>query len=215
MTRRRGMTDDPGAIVGRGYDALVDRYLAWTDGSDHEPRMRFLALFAAELPDGAAVLELGCGAGIPATARLSKRFHVTGIDISALQIERARSLVPAATFVVGDASELSWPEHSLDGVAAFYVMGHVPRERLGGLLARIASWLRPGGWFVASFGVSDEERWTGDWLGVPMYFSSFPPAVNRGLVEGAGLTVVTDELVTAEEDGSGAVTFQWILARVA
>ena len=207
------MADDPGAIVGRGYDALVDRYLAWTDGSDQDPRMRFLALFADELADGAQVLELGCGAGVPATARLTERFQVTGIDISGLQVERARSLVPAATFIVGDVSEHSLPERSFDGVAAFYVMGHVPRGRLGGLLARIASWLRPGGWFVASFGVADEEHWTGEWLGVPMFFSSFPPAVNRGLVEGAGLKIVTDELVTAEEDGFGAVTFQWILAR--
>ncbi|MBA2254474.1 MAG: class I SAM-dependent methyltransferase [Chloroflexi bacterium] len=173
--------------------------------------MRFLARFAAELADGAEVLELGCGAGVPATARLSQRFRVTGVDVSAAQIERARSLVPSATLMVADIGELDLADGSFDGVAAFYVLGHVQRKRLDTLLGRIASWLRPGGWFVASFGVADEDGWTGDWLGVPMFFSSFPPARNRELVVAAGLAIVADELVTAAEDGS-AVTFQWILA---
>jgi len=205
------VADDPGAVVGRGYDALVDRYLEWTDQTDNDPRMRFLARFAAELADGAEVLELGCGAGVPATARLSQRFRVTGVDVSAAQIERARSLVPSATLMVADIGELDLADGSFDGVAAFYVLGHVQRKRLDTLLGRIASWLRPGGWFVASFGVADEDGWTGDWLGVPMFFSSFPPARNRELVVAAGLAIVADELVTAAEDGS-AVTFQWILA---
>lgn len=207
------MPDEPGSIVARGYDALVDRYLAWTDQSDDDPRMRFLGRLAAELPDGADVLELGCGAGVPATARLAERFAVTGVDVSPAQVERARSNVPGATFRVADVTDFDVSEATFDGVAAFYVLGHVPRERLGRLLVRIASWLRPGGWFAASFGAADHPGGTSEWLGVPMYFSSFPPPVNRELVERAGLEVMADELVTAEEDGYGAVTFHWLLAR--
>jgi cyclopropane fatty-acyl-phospholipid synthase-like methyltransferase len=40
------------------------------------------------------VLELGCGAGVPDTQRLASHFRVTGIDISAEQVRRARTAVP-------------------------------------------------------------------------------------------------------------------------
>ena len=46
------------------------------------------------------VLDLGCGAGVPATRDLVDRgFNVTGIDISEVQIERAQRLVPGGRFI--------------------------------------------------------------------------------------------------------------------
>jgi trans-aconitate methyltransferase len=56
------------------------------------------------LPSGADLLDLGCGAGLPTTARLAQRFTVTGVDISPRQIERARINVPDATFINADSS---------------------------------------------------------------------------------------------------------------
>jgi 2-polyprenyl-3-methyl-5-hydroxy-6-metoxy-1,4-benzoquinol methylase len=35
-----------------------------------------------EVPQRADVLDLGCGAGLPTTAKLAEHFNVTGIDIS-------------------------------------------------------------------------------------------------------------------------------------
>src|ERR1051325_3850344 len=54
-------------------------------------------------------------------------------------------------------------------------------------MARIHGGLRPGGHLLASFGCSDVPGWDGEWLGVQMYFSSFPSAENSRLVESAGL----------------------------
>ena len=48
---------------------------------------------------GAPVLELGCGGGGPVTQRLAARFKLTGVDVSAHQIELARERVPTAEFV--------------------------------------------------------------------------------------------------------------------
>ena len=101
---------------------------------------------------------------------------------------------------------------SLDAVVAFYVFNHVPRERLAALLERIHDWLGPMGLLLAAFGTSDTDDWRGEWLGVPMYFSSWSPAENSRLVAASGLTCLRDEIVTiAEPDGD--VEFQWILAR--
>ena len=45
-------------------------------------------------------MDLGCGAGIPATRELADHgLRVLGVDSSAVQIRRAHQLVPAARFV--------------------------------------------------------------------------------------------------------------------
>ena len=89
----------------------------------------------------------------------------------------------------------------------------MPREHLGGLVCRIADWLRPGGFFMNPFGISDNPGWTGEFLGAQSFFASFTAPENRGLVERAGLTVLRDEVVTFVEPDYGDSSFQWILAR--
>ena len=84
------MTTDPKAIIESGYDAMAARYLAtFGEGVRDDPRVRFVGELAAHLVDGARVLELGCGAGVPATALLAQRFDVVGVDISAAQLALA------------------------------------------------------------------------------------------------------------------------------
>jgi SAM-dependent methyltransferase len=199
-------------IVAQGYDAIVDRYLAWIDGIEGDPRMAWLEAFAERLPPGGRVLELGCGAGVPLTVSLAARFETTGVDISPGQIARARELVPAARFFVGDMTSLTLDE-TFDGVAAFTSIPHVPRELHAAVFGRIAGWLRPGGWFVAALGGYDDPGWTGEWLGVPMFFSSFDPDTSVGLMAAARLRTVRRELVTMREPEEGDVTFLWVLAR--
>ena len=83
-------------------------------------------------------------------------------------------------------------------MASFYVFNHVPRELLAPLLADIHTWLMPGGWLLTAFGQSDLEGWTGEWLGAPTFFSSFPPEINTRLVREAGFAIEEDEVVAWE-----------------
>ena len=73
------MTDERIRVVEQGYDVLADRFLEWSQAVKGDPRPRFVERFMAGLPDGAAVVDLGCGAGAPTTARLTERFAVTGV----------------------------------------------------------------------------------------------------------------------------------------
>ena len=100
----------------------------------------------------------------------------------------------------------------MHAVAAFYSFNHVPRDLLAPLYDRIRSWLVPDGLFLTALGTSDTDNWTGDFLGAPNYFSSFPPDVNSRMLREAGFELLRDELVTITEPEGGA-TFQWILAR--
>ncbi len=204
---------DPKRIVAAGYDVVAERYLEWSGKRPSGPRLRWLSKALELIPSGADVLELGCGAGIPMTAALAEGRRVTGIDISAAQIELARGNVPAATFLHADMTTLDFPAASFDAVVAFYSLTHVPRGEQGPLLERIARWLRPGGVFVASMGVEDDPGDVEhDWLGVDMYFSHFGAKQNRRLVERAGLNVEEAEIDAEPEDRHDA-RFLWIVAR--
>jgi cyclopropane fatty-acyl-phospholipid synthase-like methyltransferase len=206
------MTDPRVETVAAGYDRIADTFAAWRDRIEGDPRAEWAAELTSRLPDGAHVLELGCGAGSAETIELAKRFRLTGVDVSTEQIRRARAAVPAAEFVQADLLELELPPESYDAECSFYVFNHVPRERLGELLERIAGWLRPGGLALNTFGASDLPGWTGDFLGAETFFAGYEPPENRRLVAAAALTILRDEVVTFTEP-EGTVQFHWVLAQ--
>jgi SAM-dependent methyltransferase len=206
------MSDARTELVGAGYDAMADTWEKWSAQVADDPRHAWLEALLALLPERARVVELGCGNGTRETRELAARTHLTGVDLSEEQLRRARERVPDAEFLRGDLTKIEFDEASLDAVAAFYVLNHVPRELLPGLFASIHRWLKPGGHFLASLGASDLEGWQGEWLGVPMFFSGHAPATNRSLLRDAGFELVRDEPVTISEP-EGDVTFHWVLAR--
>jgi SAM-dependent methyltransferase len=204
---------DPKRIVADGYNTMAGRYLAWSDLRPSATRLRYLALATELIPPGSDVLELGCGAGIPMTAALADGRAVTGVDISATQLEMARHNVPSATFIEADMTSLGCEPSSFDAVVAFYSLTHVPRDEHLPLIERIRTWLRPGGLFLASMGADDEPGDVeADWLGVNMYFSHFGAKANRRLVERAGLVIEGSELAIEPEDRHDA-RFLWVVAR--
>ncbi len=208
------MADARTQLVADGYDAIGETFAEWRMRIVGDPRDEWEAALVERLDDGGRLLELGCGAGASETQRLARRFRLTGVDISPRQVERARAAVPEAEFLCADFTDLDLPAASFDGVVSFYVFNHVPRELLAPLLGRIHDWLVPGGWLMVAFGESDNPGWTGDWLGAPTFFASFPPETNSRLVRAAGFAIERDEVVQFEEPEPGAGTgrFQWVLA---
>jgi SAM-dependent methyltransferase len=204
--------DSPKRTVQRGYDTMAERYLAWGADVRGDPRERFVEAFAQRLRPAARVLDLGCGAGLPSTEELARRFDVVGVDFSEVQIRLARENVPAATFICADFGALDLPEGSFDGIAALYSISHIPRDEHQALFVRIADWLKPGGLFLASLGAAGSSDWTGEWLGVPMFFSSHDADTNRQLLRDAGLSLIIDDVISMQEPES-EVTFLWVLAR--
>ena len=100
------------------------------------------------LPQGAEVLEVGCGGGQFARSQLDKRGDLrwTGLDVSAEQIARARrrnANHESAAFVVGDALELPFPDERFDALVSIASIKHWPDQAQG--LAECARAVRPGG----------------------------------------------------------------------
>ena len=202
--------DERKRTVQAAYDTLGPRFGAWDQRVEGDPWERFLEKLVARVPDGGRVLDLGCGNGAK-IARLARRFELVAVDLSEEQLRLARSRVPGATFVCGDFAELEFATETFDAVTAFYSIMHVPREEHRALFGRIVRWLKPGGLFLASLSHVGGADWTGQWLGVQMFFSGFDAETNRRLLRDAGFELVVNELVWMREP-QGEVAFLWVLA---
>jgi len=195
---------DPKSIVRRGYDLVSRAYRA--DDADDGQYGDWLDLLEKRVSAGSPVLDLGCGCGIPVARRLAQHYAVTGVDLSPVQIERARELVPNARFICADMATLSFPDETFAAITCLFALIHVPVAEQPAILRDVRRWLRRGGIFLATVG---HEAWTGlerDWLGVEggdMWWSHADASTYRRWFYEAGLKV---ELETFVPEGTGGHT---------
>ncbi len=156
-------------LVRRSYDRLAAEY---EEKRQAEPPA-VIHLLTDRLSDGANVLDIGCGVGIPVAHTLARRFKVTGVDISGGMINRALANDIDATFIHGDIMSVELPPASFDAATAFYSIFHLPREEHPDLLRRIYGWLKPGGYLLATFSYCNDAPYTDDYFGVTMYWSNY------------------------------------------
>jgi SAM-dependent methyltransferase len=112
---------------------------------------RIAADVAAVAPDGARVLEVGCGPGhLSVQLAGQHRLEVTGLDLDPAMIARAAANTDRAahrggrrpSFLVGDVAALAFPDRSFDLVVSTLSMHHWADPAAG--LAEIGRVLRPG-----------------------------------------------------------------------
>lgn len=105
------------------------------------------------LPDGAEILDLGCGTG-SLTSALAARHpaaRITGCDIAAPLLAHARAANPApgrVGFEHGDASALPFPNGRFDQVLSSLVLMFLPDA--GAALREMRRVTRPGGLVAAT-----------------------------------------------------------------
>ena len=71
-------------------------------------------LDALALPNGAALLDIGCGTGVFSGTAKDRGLRVVGIDASEAFVERAKRRVDGAMFVMGEMEELPFPDEAFD-----------------------------------------------------------------------------------------------------
>jgi SAM-dependent methyltransferase len=188
--------EDPKSIVRRGYDLVSRAYRA--DDEDDGPYAGWLELLEKRVESRSAVLDLGCGCGMPVARRLARRYAVTGVDLSPVQITRARELVPDATFVCADMTATRFPDESFSAITCLFALIHLPVADQPTFLRSVRRWLRPGGLFLATVG---HRAWTGlekDWLGVKggdMWWSHADVSTYRRWFAEAGLQIESETFI--------------------
>ena len=141
----------PGGILigdAAAYDAMSRHFFGSFFGSIAADAAAVAEVVA---PEGARVLEVGCGPGHLAI-RLARQhgLEVAGLDLDPAMIERARANADRAgegfgrlpSFLVGDVASLPFPDGSFDLVVSTMSMHHWADPAAG--LAETARVLRPG-----------------------------------------------------------------------
>jgi len=202
-------TRDSKRLVERSYDLIAEAYLASKDGYDPDTYAPLEQLISM-LPRGAAVLDLGCGAGVPVGQRLAQQFTVTGVDVSARQVQLARRHVPTGHFIKADMTAVDFAPGALDAVVSCYAIMHVPAAEHPELVRRIYSWLKPDGLFLATWTIHEWEETIKDWngWGAPMWWSHLGADANLGMLRAAGFEIENADTRTTNNE-----TWLWVLAR--
>jgi len=139
--------------------ALWDQEAAsFDDEPDHglaeaSTRAAWRDLLLGELPPAPArIADLGCGTGTLTRLLTDEGYAVDGVDFSPEMIRRARTKVPEATFVVGDAADPTLEPAAYDALVCRHVLWAMPDP-----VAAFARWvdlLKPRG-----IAVLVEGRW--------------------------------------------------------
>ena len=206
------MADRDAEIIAAGYDQVADEYEALESAEAPWPRLERVRAFAADLPPGSRVLDIGCGNGVPATRELALRHVVTGIDISEEQIARARANVPTGTFILGDARDVDLPMGAFDAIVALYLIDNIARDDYPAFFRRLRELLRPGGRVLLSAEPGDNPWRPYTWLGVPMFLNMVPTDELVQLLEEAGLSVASVEC-ESQLEGGRPIEYAWIVGR--
>lgn len=168
------------------YDAIATQWLAARTQLGARER-EVLEAFARDLPDGARILDLGCGTGRPIAEWLMQRgYRVTGVDQSAEMLAQARRLLPDGDWQLARIEDFTTAER-FDAVIAWDSLFHVPRERLPEIFARVATYLEPGGRFACTLGGSAHPAFTDRMFDVEFFYDSPPPEESRTLLRDVGL----------------------------
>jgi cyclopropane fatty-acyl-phospholipid synthase-like methyltransferase len=202
---------EPFEVVRAGYDRIGDRYRDWSHGSP--VRLHWVQRLLDELSPRSVVVDLGCGPGEPATRLLAEQHRVLGVDGSNVQLRLAQQAAPTAQFVRADMTRLQLHPGSVDAVASFYALGHLPSREHSPLFAAISQWLRPGGLLLTSAPLTPGDDHDSAWLGVPMFFGGIGQDATRHALDAAGLVIESWDVVGEDEGEGRIVTFLWLIAR--
>jgi len=174
---------DPEAL-----QAVYDRAAAGYDARRFKGLFEegWLKRFAAALPSGGRVLDLGCGAGEPIAAWLiGQGFAVTGVDFAPGMLAIARQRWPEGDWREADMRTLDLPDR-FDGIVSWDAFFHLTPDAQRGVIPRLARHLLPGGALMLTVGPRAGEA-TGTVEGAPVYHASLAPAEYATRLEVAGL----------------------------
>ena len=189
--------------VPRAYDLIAQKFFA--DRSTALREKKYLDLALADVPIGAAILDLGCGTGRPLAEELIRRgYDVTGVDASAQMLAIARRNLPSAQLIHARMEEVELA-NTFSAAIVWDSLFHVQRDHHAAIYAKLARWLQPGGRLLLSSGGSEDAGFTSEMFGESFFYSSWTPQKVVELLEAAGFVVEVCEVDQPESRGHVAI----------
>jgi SAM-dependent methyltransferase len=150
----------------------------------------------ASLPVPGAVLDLGCGAGIPVSeALVNAGFGVYGIDAAPSLVAAFRQRFPTAHAACETVEDSPFFDRSFDAAVAIGLLFLLPERRQRDVVRRVADVLKPGGRFLFTAPV-EGGTWPDSLTGRPSV--SLGIDGYKAAIDDAGLTLVGEYLDEGE-----------------
>ncbi|MFL5616330.1 MAG: class I SAM-dependent methyltransferase [Gemmatimonadaceae bacterium] len=179
--------DDPS----NGYEAIAHLFAS---GAVRGSPIGVAAVrrWAATLPHGSDVLDIGCGTGFPISQTLIDcGHHVYGVDASPTMIAAFRQRFPEAPAECASVESSQFFHRQFDGIVAWGLMFLLEPETQRALIPQVARALKPGGRLLFT---SPKE--VGEWLDNMTRRPSYSLGYDayRRMIVGAGLEIVGEDL---------------------
>lgn len=130
-----------------GYEAVAPESMRRRDQSDIG--IATVRMWSRSLQRGGAILDLGCGTGVPiSTALNNEGFVVYGIDASTSLTAAFRRRLPHAHVICEAIEGSRFFGRTFDGVIAVGLMFLLPSDVQRDLIWKVAEALNPGGRFL-------------------------------------------------------------------
>ena len=138
-----------------GYDEAADQFIALRSDSGQ----RVVAAWAASLPPGATIIDVGCGHGDPLTGTLVKAgLTVWALDASPKLVAAFEQRYPAVPIVCEDVQTTTFFDRTFDAVLAVGLIFLFPPDQQAAVLNRFSTALAPDGRLLFS-APWQEGRW--------------------------------------------------------
>ncbi|WP_116107338.1 class I SAM-dependent methyltransferase [Lewinella sp. IMCC34191] len=180
-----------------GYERIAADFIAYRGTGANAVGVAAVHAWARSLPDGASVLDLGCGPGIPLTGVLVEAgLDVYGIDASPTLVAEFTENFPRLPVACEAAEASDFFGRSFDAVLAWGLLFLLSPRAQATVIRGVAEALRPGGrlLFTAPY---QEVQWEDAMTGRPSV--SLGSEGYRALLTAAGLSL-SEEYEDREEN---------------
>jgi 2-polyprenyl-3-methyl-5-hydroxy-6-metoxy-1,4-benzoquinol methylase len=174
------------------------RAAGWTD----KP---FIERFLSFLPQGAAVLDLGCRGGSPVALHMvAHGFHVTGVDSSPTLISLCQTRMSDQEWIVGDMRSLAL-DRRFQGVLAWDSFFHLRHQDQRTMFKIFAKHTAPAAILMFNAGLGHGEA-VGSYRGDPLYHESLDASEYQALLTDFGFELIEHSI---NDPAKGGRTF-WL-----
>jgi cyclopropane fatty-acyl-phospholipid synthase-like methyltransferase len=170
----------------------------------------WLDRFIAHLPDGAGILDLGCGSGEPIARYLIERgLRIAGVDSSPSLVALCRERFPDQEWIVADMRALDLSRR-FGGLIAWHSLFHLAQADQRALFPRFAAHAAAGAVLMFTSGWEDGES-IGEWQGEPLFHASLASDEYESLLRANGF----ETLEMRARDPSCGDSTVWLARRTA
>lgn len=180
------------------YRENFEKYASKTALAPIGPFKEWIDRFAALLPRGATVFEIGSATGRDARYLAAKGFKVTCTDVVPGVLDRLSvEGFETAEFDFRNYPKAEWIGN-FDGVFANAALLHAPQDVFENALKNVTRMLKPRGVFAFSLKAGEGEEVTSEKMDAPRYFNYHSEPEIRGILTALSLEILS---VTDAEEG--------------